>query len=233
MSNPFSFFDRIYCINLDSRPDRWRQCNAKFSEFGISGLPVRFPAVHFRGVPDNQRKLAGQAGCTLSHFAVLSDAKKNGFKNFLVLEDDFEIHGETGAYLENLSKSISQLPDNWDMFYLGGNLTDNYGVYPVSKYSRNLLKLHSCHTTHAFAVNSSCYDLYGQNAPDASSIFPWMARNTIIDVFLSRHILKNINAFIANPMLTLQAPGLSDIEQTSYDYRRWMLDNFSSFKDRL
>jgi GR25 family glycosyltransferase involved in LPS biosynthesis len=200
---------------------------------GISGMPVRFPAVHFRGVPDNQRKLAGQAGCTLSHFAVLADAKKDNLKNFLVLEDDFEIYGDKVLYLENLSKSISQLPANWDMFYLGGNLTDNYGVYPVSKYSENLLKLHSCHTTHAFAVNASCYGQYSNNAPNPSTIFQWMASNTIIDVFLSRYILNKCNAFIADPMLTLQAPGLSDIEQTSYDYRRWMLDNFSSFKKRL
>ena len=31
-NNPFDYFDKIFCINLDSRPDRWKQVQTEFDK---------------------------------------------------------------------------------------------------------------------------------------------------------------------------------------------------------
>ena len=37
MSDPFEFFDAIYCINLDTRPDRCELAMREFAALGIAG----------------------------------------------------------------------------------------------------------------------------------------------------------------------------------------------------
>ena len=43
--NPFDFFERIYCINLDSRPDRWKRVQEQLIKLGSHDRVERFPAV--------------------------------------------------------------------------------------------------------------------------------------------------------------------------------------------
>ena len=33
MNNPFNFFDKIYCINLSERTDRWNECLKNFERY--------------------------------------------------------------------------------------------------------------------------------------------------------------------------------------------------------
>ena len=35
MNNSFDFFDAIFCINLDKRPDRWVHAQEQFKKIGI------------------------------------------------------------------------------------------------------------------------------------------------------------------------------------------------------
>ena len=43
MKNPFDYFDKIYCINLDSRY-RWELAQKEFKKVGILGRVERFSA---------------------------------------------------------------------------------------------------------------------------------------------------------------------------------------------
>ena len=43
--NPFDYFDKIFCINLDSRPDRWEQVQKEFDKVGILDRVERFSAL--------------------------------------------------------------------------------------------------------------------------------------------------------------------------------------------
>ncbi len=45
MKNPFDYFDKIFCINLDSRPDRWKQVQKEFDKVGILDRVERFSAL--------------------------------------------------------------------------------------------------------------------------------------------------------------------------------------------
>jgi glycosyl transferase family 25 len=231
--NSFEFFEKIFCINLDERKDRWEKCLENFDKLEILHKVERFPGIKFTHNDEKYKKFLGRAGCSLSHFEILKNAKNNNLSNYLVLEDDFELAFEPKIILNNLDESIKEMPEDWDIFYLGGNLDNSYNIDPISKYSNHLFKLNSCHTTHSFAVNNRFYDLFLKNAPDVKSIFNWVNDNEVIDVFLSKKILRNNNCFISNPMLFVQAASFSDIEGGFYDYRNWLKNNFEHFKNSI
>jgi GR25 family glycosyltransferase involved in LPS biosynthesis len=233
MSNPFSFFNKIYCINLDERKDRWDRCLVRFEKLGIKDKVERFPAVKFLIEDVRLKKMAGQAGCTMSHFLIVNDAKLKGYKNYLVLEDDFEFYDSAENTLNNLSLSLQDIPEDWDLLYLGGNLTDHYGVFPIENFSKYVFKLNSCHTTHAFSVNSSFYDKFLLNAPNFNNISDWVQKNETIDVFLSKNFHRFSNSFICNPPVLFQERGFSDIESTTVDYKNWIDSTFSHFSNAV
>ena len=233
MNNPFDFFDAIFCINLDSRQDRWTKCLEQFKIFGIEDKAQRFSAIKIETENQQLGKFCGRCGCSLSHFEICKIAKNKNYKNYLVLEDDFEFNFDLETTFDLLNKAISDIPNDWDMFYMGANLTDEYGVVPIENFSENLFKLKSCHTTHAMAFNNKFYDSFLENAPDINSIFEWTAKNEIIDVYLSKNFLHNINCFINKELLVNQSAGFSDIEKSSFDYREWLNSNFELFKHNI
>ena len=69
-----------------------------------------------------------------------------------------------------LNLNLKQLPLDWQMLYLGGNLDLSYGAYPIQKHSDNLFKLNACHTTHAFSVNKSLYEKILKNKDSINSV---------------------------------------------------------------
>ena len=70
--------DKIIYINLEHRLDRFIEINAELSNMGLEA--ERFNAIsHSKGI----------VGCGYSHLEVLKLAKSRGYKNILILEDDF------------------------------------------------------------------------------------------------------------------------------------------------
>ena len=70
--NPLlSFVDAIYCINLDSRVDRWGSVTGQFDQAGLLDAVNRVSAI----VEDDPRE-----GCLKSHFACITDAIRNNFE---------------------------------------------------------------------------------------------------------------------------------------------------------
>jgi GR25 family glycosyltransferase involved in LPS biosynthesis len=171
MDNPFNFFDKIFCINLDSRKDRWEKCLEKFSLLGFEDRVERFSALNLSHLTDIDPKTRGRAGCALSHAAILRKAKEANLNNYLVLEDDFDLCYSPEECLKSLELSQNELPQQWNIFYLGGNLTDEYGRFPLETFSDHLFKLNSCHTTHSFAVNSNFYEALDEELPNEENVF--------------------------------------------------------------
>lgn len=73
------FIDQIMYINLEKRSDRKAEMEQELDNFGLKY--ERFEGIE---TPD-----FGILGCGLSHLAVLKIAKERGYKNILILEDDF------------------------------------------------------------------------------------------------------------------------------------------------
>lgn len=235
MNNPFDFFEKIYCINLDSRTDRWNECCHIFNKYKIYNKVERFSAIKFSNKNPIFNKITSQIGCAMSHFEIVKKAKKENLKNYLVFEDDFSFEYEPEFFFDLLHKCTFDLPNDWSMFYLGVNLFDLYGVPPIEKWSPNLYKLNCCHTTHAFSVNNKTYDLILRGCPNMEneSLIKWHNENEAIDVYFSKQILSKNKCFTSNPLLSLQRPSFSDIEQKNYDYRSSIIHNFNNFKNAL
>ena len=72
--------DKIFYINLDKRTDRKEEIENELQRMGLTA--ERYSAIY---TPNS-----GIVGCGYSHLNVLKLAKEKGYKNVLVLEDDFE-----------------------------------------------------------------------------------------------------------------------------------------------
>ena len=188
------YFDKIFLINLDSRPDRLEKVMIQLRELGVEELIERFSAI----VPSNGD---GRLGCMLSHLEIIKRAKSLNLKNILVLEDDVFFMNT-----ESISNSISQLSSReWTVYYLGYNSHS-----PLYLEDSNLLNIKNCYSTHAIAYNSSIFEL----------IIDSFERGEIkiIDVWLSKNIQNRFNCFGCYPIAATQLNDYSDIEKTNVNY---------------
>ena len=120
--NPFDYFDKIFCINLDSRPDRWEQVQKEFDKVGILNKVERFSARTSKneGGPTGKNvrgklKWKNLDGTIMSHMTCVKYAKENNLKNVFIFEDD--------VYFKNYdqSKFMTALncleTENWNLFF--------------------------------------------------------------------------------------------------------------------
>lgn len=108
----YDYIDKIIYINLDSRTDRREHMEAQFKKYGIHTYE-RFSAVKHE---------VGIVGCTRSHQAVIKLAKERGYRNMLVLEDDFEFVVEPSQFLECIQNMFQSGSSNWDVCMISYNL---------------------------------------------------------------------------------------------------------------
>jgi len=196
------FFDKIYCINLDERTDRWELAKQEFESVGITNY-TRFSGVKMED---------GRSGCRESHINIIKDAKINDYKKILIFEDDFVFVNKDQNLISNILEQISKI--GYDLFYLGATVEPNYGRFQI--VSENIVRTNFAFTTHAYSVSSRLYDLILSEAPF----------HPIIDVYYQQRIVSRGNSYIANPMICLQRNTYSDVEKKEIDYS-WMNDFFN------
>lgn len=198
----WDFFDVIICNNLDSRTDRWEECLKEFESIGLMGKVIRHSAI----VHENPC-----VGNGSSHSAMMQYAKDTACRNILIFEDDVNFFSNA---VKNLAKSIKDLPDDWDMFYLGANLD----VFPAYKVTDHIAKLTGAFATHAYAVRSTLYDRLIPIGPDES-----IEHN---DVYYATHIHPNYNCYLATPLVAGQRDSFSDIQHK-------IMSSNAMFQERL
>jgi len=185
---PFDFFDKIYCINLDERKDRWEQVNAEFESVGLADKVERLSAVKI----ENRKK-----ACKLSHTKCVEQAFDAGLENVLIFEDDVRfIHTDIGPLREAIKK-LSQIK-NWELFYLGGR-----PVRPAAFASRHLIEC-SFWGNHAYAVHKRAWPYFEE----------MNSSPTHKDVWFAEHVKESYGLY---PAMATQAPGYSDIKRDFLD----------------
>lgn len=178
---------KTYIINLDRRTDRLQKLNIPFEW-------TRFEA--FDGsIFETSKRMQGHFGCLNSHRNILNKIKleKNGMT--IILEDDVEICSD---FVERLNSILDNLPDNWDLLYLGG-----WNVGELKKFTEGIDVAEKVYTTHAYIIRDKFID----NVLEHLNSRDWK-----VDVLLSES-LSHGNCFICNPVLAWQREGFSDIEQ--------------------
>ena len=160
MKNPFDYFDKIYCINLDSREDRWESVQKEFDKVGILNKVKRISAVTKQEVPYDPRPVKGKSdllgafACSLSHEKCLKNAVENDYSNYLVFEDDVCFKNYDS---EIFSIALNEIPCNWDVFLLG---CSDWNCRIKETISNHIESRDGFGCTHAIAVNSNLYEKF-------------------------------------------------------------------------
>lgn len=193
--NPFNYFEKIFCINLDHRTDRWNSVQEEFKKADIAGRVERFSAI---------KENDGHLGVIKSNLELIKFAQNNNLNNFLVFEDDLKfVENEIQKYL---SLAIEQLKDlEWSLFYLGANTHSK-----LEQISSNLYRAKKCYTVHAMAYNKIVYNKVVEQYKNITEI---RHHNDILDVFLSNEIQANNMCLLIYPLLATQKNDYSDIEK--------------------
>ena len=204
--------DKVYCITIFNREDRQTKIMEQSDKYNI---PITFLKVKKNEDPVK--------GCAMSHLECIKDAKKNNYKNVLILEDDMLFDDEIiQSYFD--TKEIIQIPENFNIFFLGYNA--NYGY----RYDKNIIKLLSAQCAHSYILSNNVYDEILTNFDkDWSEFKEWNERIGdedkqdfsihAIDLFYAKIICHRLNnSYGLYPMISYQQPGYSDIENKEVDY---------------
>jgi hypothetical protein len=209
------YFDRTYVINLPERTDRRRGIEHELKKVGLALQPGKveiFPAVRpssAAGFPN-----IGHRGCFLSHYNVVKQARKEGLRNVLILEDDLaispQLRPEAGSLVRQLEGS------DWAFAYFGHVEKAEPGR-PVSlrPHVGRLL------TTHFLGINGTVFDallrfleLVQQRPPGHPDGGP-MSIDGAYSTFRSQH--PGVLTLIAHPNLGWQRSSRSDLSPRWFD----------------
>lgn len=159
MAKYLDFFDECYFINRAERLDRAESFLSKANSVGIN--PIRQEAIKvepeyvkflYEGHEDITR--AEKISCTLSHQAIIQDAKNKNYDCVLIFEDDCLF---LDGFKENLENCVLELPKfEWDILYLGGE-PNNY-LHQVSENLYTMKSRGGIYCLHAYAIHKRFYD---------------------------------------------------------------------------
>jgi len=146
-------FPHKFCINLDRRPERWEQMRSKFERCGAVDVQ-RFAAVDGQEaiVPAKWSDSPGAYGCLRSHLEIIEEARRLGWGNVLIFEDDAALDPELS---EKFSSYFQQVPADWEMLHFGAN----HMAAPV-EVSANVVRIASANSTFAYALNAAVFDSF-------------------------------------------------------------------------
>ena len=189
----FEFVEKVIYINLDHRVDRRNQIESELTKFFPSDKIIRLSAVL-----DTSH---GGIGCTKSHIAVLNMAMANGWKNYLVVEDDSIWNRVETGY--PILEKLVQNP--FDVILLGT-------VY--ANYDTHTFKLFSGQSGTAYIVSQHYYPTLLQNLNESLNGFLQTGHYAryALDQYWKR-IQPIHNWYCVIPSLIIQREGYSDIEK--------------------
>ena len=200
------YFDKIYCINLDRREDRWNETLEELKKWGLSDSVSRYSAIDGNTLNNDTVINNGELGILTTHINIITEAKENNYNNILILEDDIEFTKE----IENIDEYMSLVPSDWDMLYFGGNHNKHIGK-EINLLNEKIIKLNETYGINCVVINNTVYDLI---------LNLITKRNKPIDVYYA-DIQKSYNCYGFNPSIALQRESFSDIQNKNVNYK-WL-----------
>jgi GR25 family glycosyltransferase involved in LPS biosynthesis len=205
MSILSNYFDKVYCVNLERRTDRWEKVTNTFKEFNFDDVE-RFEAIDGKkldltNVPHNSSLLAGELGLLETNINIIKEAQEKNYGSILILEDDVVFTDE----MRQLETYMAALPPDWDMLFLGGNHI--YGEPPLIVNDK-VLKLNKTYATHCIAIKNTLFEpILGITKK----------RQKPIDVYYGE-LQPIFNVYGFTPNLAIQTVEFSDIQNKMVDY---------------
>ncbi len=193
-TDPWSFFDKIYCISIDTRKDRRYEAKRQFASCGLLDL-VEFVLVTKH--PSNREE-----GIFVSHMHCIRKGLDAGAQRILIFEDDILLKKFDP---NRLNKAISQLKENpsWKAFFLGAICT---GITKTPEPCLSSIR-YRC-LAHSYALNR----------PFAEDLLQRTWSGIPYDTLLKKECH---NFFALSPMIAFQSPAASDNQTITLDrFRR-------------
>jgi hypothetical protein len=162
---------RAYCINLDSRPDKWKETKAAFSGSGID-------LQRFSGVVSP----IGWHGCGAAHVAVAREAMRHGYPWVLIVEDDCVLAPDFAQRWPAIKEALAA--DNWDIFlggptYVQGPVTLRTPLIEIDRgFALHFYVLKACAFEKALAWNPDRHgpiDVYYSDQYRKVTTYPFLA----------------------------------------------------------
>jgi len=179
-----SYFDKVFCINLSRRTDRWAQAQAEAAKHGIEierhpGVEID-PVTYKPFTPEESAKQAatygpkliglakrphGQMGTTVAHRMLLRKIADGPWKRALVLEDDFCVLTQADKP-EWFNSSPVPHPCQERFDYLMKHVPDDWDVlYLGGGYGSPPIGRVSAHCVHVFRMmTTSSYGITKKHA---------------------------------------------------------------------
>tara|TARA_Y100000991_G_C21954275_1_gene341307 strand:- start:863 stop:1645 length:783 start_codon:yes stop_codon:yes gene_type:complete len=189
---------RTYVINLDRSPDRLKKIKIQCDNAGIKferwraydGSKLNLNDLKQKKILSPQNKMiVGAIGCSMSHINLWKHCNQLNDKYILVLEDDCLIDKK---FKKKLKLYIKQLPNNWDIFYLGASNING------KKISENIL-IPNKNIDSRSTENTGMYAMMINK-----DILPRLIRENIpisgnIDQTIKNNLFEKLNVYFAYP----------------------------------
>jgi GR25 family glycosyltransferase involved in LPS biosynthesis len=138
-TNPWTAFDRIYCITLHDRPDRRAHAQAEFQRVGLADI-VEFTVAE-RHPTDSEQ------GIFESHMRCLRAGLAADARTIVVFEDDV-IFPHFAPHILNDAVAFMQSGTPWDLFFFGCFVNASRKTP-----HRSVIKIRYKTTAHAYVIN--------------------------------------------------------------------------------
>ena len=192
------YFEHIFCINLERRPDRRAKAEAEFAKHGINvvwvvGVDGQKLDLKPMTSLDGQPVSPGDIGCANTHLNIARMAKERGIDKYFVFEDDAIFIEDFNTVLPTY---IEQIPNDWQMWYMGGNHAGGFQMV-----TQNIAQIFKTYTTHAYAVRGKGIDgIIEVLSPQAEKV----------DVAIAS-LHRRIPSYVCRPHICFQRDSFSDI----------------------
>ncbi len=217
--------DGILVINMDTSPERYENFIASVGKFLPEAKLERISAVAGRELPsygqapwftektgERARFWGGTGGCALSHRNAIAYARKKGWRNVLIFEDDVYFEPSEDAFAA-VKKALATLRGPY-IFYLGYNRPAPFGVEYCRCGTSAVWRTEGVIAAHAYIVSAELYDALLEVFPKSDDeVWEWLGKYRAVDVLYRDFVptWRGVNVYVLAPILCLQTDGESNI----------------------
>lgn len=204
MKDYSKFWDAVYVINLDFRPDRWEEIQKQAAAAGLT--LERWDATKAADIDLEKHRIGVRVkktsciACWSSHIRIYRDALSKGYNRILVLEDDAlipeDLYEQVDSWFEKTGLK------EFELLYLGAA-----DKYPSAPLGDGIALSQYTLLTHAMLFDKSGMEKVIEIVDTKDEGKCSMS----IDVFLAEHIQPRNLTFQTVPSIIKTVPSYSDI----------------------
>ena len=195
-------FHKDICNKLKKRKDRLLDICDEMERMNID----------FELVTAIEDEENGARGLRDTVWKIIEQGVKEEWDNVLIFEDDCQFIEPKHVVDEAMNKAIEQLPYNWLLFYLSGQVTNGF----KERTGSNLLQVDMCFATHSWAISQNgMKEIY----------------NLGLDYPIDNSVVQKIQplqrSYITYPILTTQRFGYSDIGKAEINWNHFLVTRYN------